>query len=359
MADNGASHPSGMVSGLQLGNRQGVLSGNANNNIKSGLIQGLKENITNKDKIQFPETLPVKKMPWFYINADKNVEFDLSQYTLVLDSLNVRQKFFKAGIITNVDAHPTVDVSLNIGYGIKTYPIMFASNGSASGNRPYLKDGEAFGLNNHKILDFGGINGTNTNPFLCTWDRATPGAFSTAMLGGVSGGITTDSITIMGVMKRKDVVDKSHFYLDGVLISGGFDIRNSNPYTSFDFNFYGNDNGSGNTRTSGKRTRLNDLNDWFIFTMKATLKQKKGTGSETECFINGRKLTFQSTNNWTTPEIIQTFQNKQLVIGGTNTLSANGNSMYLAQMLLFPYWLNESEQLRIENYFRYYYGRKF
>ena len=356
------THPSGLVSGLQLGNKQGVLSGNQNGNIKSGLKSGLKENVTNKDKIQFPETLAVNKLPWFYINADTNCYSPVNNNnSFVVDSLHVRERLFKSGKITNINAHPTIinNQDLEDGKGLIPREIMFASNGSASGNRPWLKDGEQFGLNNHKILDFGGINGTSTLPFFSNWDRTTPGAWTNAMLGGVSGGITTHSITVMGVMKRKDVVDKSHFYLDGVLTAGGFDIKNSNPYTSFDFNFYGNNNGSGNTRTSGKRTRLNDLNDWFIFTMKATMKQQKGTGSETECFINGRKLTFQSINNWTTPEVIQSFQNKVFVAGGTNTLSANGNSMYLAQFLLFPYWLNESEQLRIENYFRYYYGRKF
>jgi hypothetical protein len=36
-----------------------------------------------------------------------------------------------------------------------------------------------------------------------------------------------------------------------------------------------------------------------------------------------------------------------------------GGNIQLGAFLMTDYWLNESEQLRLENYFRDYYGHKF
>ena len=48
------------------------------------------------------------------------------------------------------------------------------------------------------------------------------------------------------------------------------------------------------------------------------------------------------------------------VVGNQSTTSGTrGAGMYFGAFLLFDYWLNESEQLRLENYFRDYYGHKF
>jgi hypothetical protein len=43
---------------------------------------------------------------------------------------------------------------------------------------------------------------------------------------------------------------------------------------------------------------------------------------------------------------------------GNNSSTTNGGSQ-IASAITFDYWLNSSEQIRMENFYRWYYGRRF
>jgi hypothetical protein len=101
-------------------------------------------------------------------------------------------------------------------------------------------------------------------------------------------------------------------------------------------------------------------NHWHLLTVKARLYQPNGPGSEMEIWLNGKKdmtpvtTTFgASTGNF----IGNTFvfgAYGQSVAGGFSRGGSN-----IAGAITFDYWLNPSEQIRMENYFRWYYGRRF
>ena len=54
---------------------------------------------------------------------------------------------------------------------------------------------------------------------------------------------------------------------------------------------------------------------------------------------------------------LDTFQNRYIQFGNGSSLTGGGNS--IAAGLITGYWINESQQIRLENYFRDYYGKKF
>ena len=121
----------------------------------------------------------------------------------------------------------------------------------------------------------------------------------------------------------------------------------------------------GATNTSVYRSRstgtsTSELQNYMILTYKARLAQPGGAGSEQELHINGtlKKTLFSSNFNVVTTTMTST---QTFIVGNTRTdfNATEGNGMYLGAFLLFDYWLNESEQLRLENYFRDYYGYKF
>ena len=94
---------------------------------------------------------------------------------------------------------------------------------------------------------------------------------------------------------------------------------------------------------------------WHILTCKFRIYQPNGPGSELEMYLNGnlnmRPITTTfggSTNNF----VGNTF------FFGNNSSAASGGSQ-IASAITFDYWLNSSEQIRIENFYRWYYGRRF
>lgn len=100
-------------------------------------------------------------------------------------------------------------------------------------------------------------------------------------------------------------------------------------------------------------------NKWFILTVKFDLTQRNGNGSEMEIYINGVKnmtpvtTTFTGTSSTNMPTVVTHY-------GNTTTQSNDVNyRCQIASSVVFNYWLNNTEQARIENFYRYYYGHRF
>ena len=94
---------------------------------------------------------------------------------------------------------------------------------------------------------------------------------------------------------------------------------------------------------------------WVILTVKVRTNQPNGPGSEMEIYLNGAlnmtpvTTTFgESTSNMSTTGM-----------SFGNNSSATSAGSQIASAMVFNYWLNSSEQIRLENFYRYYYGYRF
>ena len=344
--------------GLATGLLSGLKSGHAKCNMQSGYNGGLSNGIANNNKIQDPNLLRGAKLPWIYANADNTV--DQGNWTGILDRMKLPElwnAYTGLPIASHPDWEPSTGnidgtfVRTGLPYVTDTVNdyIAFGSNFSAT-NRPYPRVGGQ-GLGDHVYLDHGGSSGTATNLWLGPANGL--GSAEDSLLNNIA----PTALTIMMVMKSKNTAGKTHFWLEDNLTPGG--IFFTQPTTDkLRLQLY---SASGVSSVYESCDLEQDLQDWILVTIKCTLKQINGPGSEQEFYVNGKKQHEFVSSNWTTPEATQawTAGSQGLTLGGAGTSTPVANGMYFASFLLLPYWANESEQLRLENYFRKYYGKKF
>lgn len=109
------------------------------------------------------------------------------------------------------------------------------------------------------------------------------------------------------------------------------------------------------TTTVSEITTYEDLGgNWFLLTVICDINEQTGVGQE--MFINGKKITNYTTNTFTPST--STFAGINGSFGNNSTL-ASGGLNYMAGALVLPYAVNSSERIRLENFFRNYYGYKF
>jgi hypothetical protein len=99
-------------------------------------------------------------------------------------------------------------------------------------------------------------------------------------------------------------------------------------------------------------------NKWFILTVKFDMTQRNGNGSEMEIYIDGVKNMTPITTTFTGT----TTAMSNLTVHYGNTTTQTNDVSYrcqIASSVYFDYWLNNTEQTRIENFYRYYYGHRF
>jgi len=124
----------------------------------------------------------------------------------------------------------------------------------------------------------------------------------------------------------------------------------------FEVTFVGNTYASSNYGLWTTGDAKSRSGDWVLLTIKARMKQPTGVGSELEIYLNGTKnmvRTFGPITGFTST----TWNNSYIVFGnGTSFVNGGGS---IAAGLIIEQWVNESEQLRLENYFREYYGINF
>lgn len=92
--------------------------------------------------------------------------------------------------------------------------------------------------------------------------------------------------------------------------------------------------------------------DYHIVTLKLSLV--KNGKDAMSMYVDGNKQSNYTVSTFTSGS---GFQDANIRFGGNSSQTLGGNS--LAAGLVFDYYLAEAEQLRLENYLRWYYGRNF
>ena len=295
----------GLQRGFNQGYLQGVKTGLGMANHRTGFAGGITDGTANMDKLQDPATLTGLKKPVLFCNAD-NVTTTASSITMT-------------------------DL---VGSG-------FALTQNGSGQTPDVVAKDIRNLRN--VLDF---NETDSSLFPTpSYNFAGESEYSVMMV------VKIKPIASV-ILKVQDDLNPGTLLLETIntaqtiqstLTGGTAGARTFSVYRS---------------RSSG--ISISELQDYMILTFKARLAQPGGDGSEQELHINGtlKKTFYGSDFNVITTSMTST---QTFIVGNTRTdfNATDGGGMYLGAFLLFDYWLNESEQLRLENYFRDYYGYKF
>jgi hypothetical protein len=294
---------SGLNSGMYGGLRQGVKSGLSMSNLGSGLNGGRVNGIWDKSKMQNPVSLTGIKKPLIFNLADQ--------------------------LTTNTGTVITLTDIIGSGFTLTN-----AQGGS------FTPDVITDGLFGHRdYLDF--------NDSRCS-------LYPTPSLN-----FSGDSeVSVMMVVKLKASASQI-FFLNSSIIPGGVDLSMTDTNRTIRSIYYGGQGGSITNSQYDSFLSQEERENWMILTAKYRLKQPGGAGSEQEMYVNGRlqhKLNSSNFNIVTTSMTAsQTF-----IVGNTSiTSGSRGLSMHFGAFLLTDYWLNESEQLRLENYFRWYYGNSF
>jgi hypothetical protein len=105
-------------------------------------------------------------------------------------------------------------------------------------------------------------------------------------------------------------------------------------------------------------------NNWILLTVKARLSEPQGAGSCLDIYVNGTRNKHLVADTITSLPVIAntTWQNSYINFGNNGSSGSpgtRGGNNHIAAGLIIEQWINESEQLRLENYFRDYYGIKF
>ena len=114
-------------------------------------------------------------------------------------------------------------------------------------------------------------------------------------------------------------------------------------------NFIGNPNTTDCTITSYPLKTT----DYHIVTLK--LRLTRDGRDSMEMFVNGNKQSNYTVSNFTAGVGFQA--SVPMLFGGTSSQTLGGNA--IGSALVFKYFLENHEQLRLENYLRWYYGRNF
>lgn len=290
-----------MNSGLRQGILQGIKTG-ISSSLKSGMLSGMTSKGSIKDKMQDPALIVGGKKPLLFCNAD------------------------------NLDTNSGTVITLKdlVGSGYRL------TNAQGTSFTPDLVREGIFNLRDY--LDF---NNSNCSLY------PTP----EINFNGKS------EISFIMVLKLKSIASQIVFLEDSTT-PGGIDLSIIDANRTLRSIYYGGQPGSVTNSQYDTFLSPNEREDWIILTCKYRLKQN-GAGSEQEMYVNGR---FQHKFNSSNFNIVTTSYTsaQQITIGNTSrTTGSRGASMLFGSFLLFDYWLNESEQLRLENYFRWYYGNKF
>ena len=296
--------------GLQRGSNQGYLQGVKTGlgmaNHRTGFAGGITDGTANMDKLQDPATLTGLKKPKLFCNADN---------------------------ITTTASTITMTDVVGSGYAL--------TQNLGAGFTPDVVAKDIGNLRN--ALDF---------------NEADVSLFPTPQYDFAG----ESEYSVMMVVKIKPIASVI-FKVQDDLNPGTLLLQTIDTAQTIQSTLTGGQPGNTNTsvyRSRSAGTSTSELQNYMILTFKARLAQPGGAGSEQELHINGtlKKTLFSSNFNViaTTMTSAQTF-----IVGNTRTdfNALEGNGMYLGAFLLFDYWLNESEQLRLENYFRDYYGYKF
>lgn len=304
----------GINSGLRQGWLQGVKTSGGLSKMKSGFRKGMVSEPGMHDKIQDPTILQGGKRPTIFFTAD----------------------YVTAGVagssITAVSQLIEGSTALNVGSSPAYQP-------------PY--SGNAGVYNNKAYIDFNSIGDSIYTS-------------STTM------GLGKNEFTLMLVFRISSALANRTLFcsVDSTsILSTGDIVVDTISGTKVRVTFTGADISGGGKSSSVYETyepTLGLLSNWHLLTVKVRLYQPNGPGSEMEIWLNGKMnmvpvtTTFVGSTN--------TFLGNTMGFGGYGAAAANFtqfNGSNIAAGLTMDYWVNPAEQIRLENYFRWYYGRKF
>lgn len=309
---------SGLAQGFNQGRLQGVKTGLGQSKMQSGFAGGITNGFANKNKIQNPVLLASARTdcPFFFWNAD-NVTLSGANVTAVDNLLNTFNP-----LTQNTESSMTVI------------------------SDPLYVDGAVF--NERAAIEFDVSDAIGTN------NAAVPDMQNTS------------NMTLMLVCKPVASARSILFWKK----DSGTDPPFSNTIGDLEVAFDGTDItvtmiGSPTTQQAtyaAKDPRIK--NNWILLTVKARLSEPEGEGSCLDIFVNGTRNKHLVSDTITSLPVIPTASWVNAYINFGNNGSAGspgtrGGNNQIAAGLIIEQWINESEQQRLENYFRSYYGLRF
>ena len=303
---------SGLESGLRQGRLQGRKTGLGMASSRSGLISGRTNGIANKDKMQDPVLLAsaINDCPFFYWNADN---------------------------LTVVGGNVTAITNLLGKYNPLTQSAI--SSMSVLSNPAY---NSAAVFNNRAAVTF------DNNDAFSTDNLAVPNMTNTSEMTMIMV-CKPVSVGRSVLFWKKDTNSDPSIATIGDL-SVEFDGSNINVVF----------NGDPTSETATYRAVDSTIeNNWIILTVKARLSLPNGIGSAIDIHVNGKRCKTLVTDTITSlPRVAtSTWANSYIQFGNSNQTTGGNNQ--IAAGFITEQWMNESEQLRLENYFRWYYGYNF
>lgn len=302
---------SGLKSGLKLGIHQGIKSGLTLAPLKSGRISGMKENITNKDKFQNPQFLYGIKQPLAFFNGD-NIPLapDNTPSNTVFDSLISGFNSSYETNITNLITSSTKLVAIDPNLNLKRSFDFVTNNTNIASNLP------------------------------------------SAILSN------TRAISFTVIIKPTEIdsgLNKTVVFEKNITTSFNSRIECSiEPNFSVKVVYYDTvTNTTSITYQSLPNSIL--LNKYYMITVTIDSQIKNTISDPIKIYINGKLNSYYSSGSCLgTPS---DFTAGNFFVGATS--SNTGGGSYIAAALVSEYAYSDIERIRIENYFRWYYGNKF
>ena len=308
----------GFAKGFIQGQLQGVKTGLGMAGHRTGFAGGITDGTANMDKLQDPVLLASARnnCPFFFWNADN----------VTLSGLNVTA-------VTNLlgTYNPLTQSSIS-SMSIISDPAYVASAVN----------------NNRAAIEFDPSDAISTDNL------------------SVPNMTNTSEMTLMLVCKPVATARSILFWKK----DSSSDPTFSNTIGDLEVAFDGTDitvTMTGNPTTeqatyAAKNPRIKD--NWILVTVKARLNEPQGAGSCLDIHVNGSQNKHLVADTITSlPVVANTTWNNSYINFGNNGSSGSpgtrGGNNQIAAGLIIEQWINESEQIRLENYFRDYYGIKF
>ena len=334
---------------MNRGLEQGFIQGHTKG-LQSGLVGGLQGmSINNRTNILDPRAITDPKLkPVFYINAD-NVALISGSVSYAYNLIDT-----KAGdLLTTVEN-------------------VFTQTAGTTYRPPLLRNA----LGGRNVFDFS----DTTNRYLVSGQVTSP-AFYASTTPAASG----TGFTYIFIVKRKQ--GGTYTILDGrdssTLPTSNDLLLEVNAAGRIVFEYRG---GIGGSPTSYIGTAgVNLLNDWSILTVKAQLREDGGfipgdsdgsplakrycrpydgrIGDPLQIFVDGiEQQKILTTNNYTNADYFNDgsyrMLNRPLAIGNKASVYATSGTQ-MGAVLMIPACIPNALQQKLENYFRWYYGRSF
>ena len=306
------SNKSDINSGLIQGGLQGLKGGLAYSRMESGIKKGMANGISRRDKVQDPATMPSGKGPFAYWVADI--------FPAVADGTTV-------GSVPNLSGAATLTIGGS--------PVRRKGCGSK-----YFIDFD----NSGDVIQTSSTTGTKELTVMTVFRPSSTVVTDTTIFARENSSVTQAGDIFI------DITGSNKIALTFISSSS---TTTSLRYESSVLPDY--------TLVQTVKTGTN-TNDWILMTAK--FDSTRGTVNPTrdiELHINGTKVSLTLvTNTWNLSSAGTNLPNASCFFGNdSDGLNPGTSGTQLAAGIVFNYWINETDQLRIENFFRHYYGIRF